>query len=142
MAESREQEKARILLNSLIDPSDPESPLVWFEIRRKFIENSGQICKVNQMLHALNIIAYPSLVLALYISVRVFFMHRWPFVNMLNCFLCIFVVQSIYTIFVNVQQILHAQGISISHQDNLNGMKDMVEWTMRNKDDENASIKL
>ena len=33
-------EQERILLNSMIDPSDPDSPFVWLELRRHFLDYS------------------------------------------------------------------------------------------------------
>ena len=93
------------------------------------------------MIKALEIFAGPAFILAAFIWIRVFVMP-WKELNLLICMCFIFCAQSIFTVLINLGEILRAQAISQSHTGKLQGLRNMVEWTISNEDDDSAAITL
>ena len=68
--ETRKQDIA--LLNSVIDPSDPDSILVWYELRRQVFHNPKSILSIKQTIDSLNFVALAVMASAGYIAFKLF----------------------------------------------------------------------
>jgi len=114
------------MLNSVIDPSDPDSPLVWYELRRQIFYNPVTTHKIQQATNSLSMIALPVLALLLYIVVEIFILKQPKFFSYIHIALIIVALVNLYPIVYVLKVIVSCFWQVARHNRLMNGYKEMV----------------
>lgn len=117
----------------IIDPSDPESPLVWLCLRRYFLLDSKQIKKANQVMIALEVMIVFSAITLGYVFYEYLTNNFRFFTDLLTVALFLYFGYLIAIISVTLQKIVEAQMSCMEHVQKLKKYRNMIEMTINKK---------
>lgn len=125
------------MVKGIIDPSDPNSPLVWYELRRKVFANPVTTHKIQQATNSLSMIALPVLVLLLYIVVEVFVLKAYRFFSYFHIALILVALVNLYPIIYVLKVIISCFLQVRRHKRLLHSYKEIVTLVLQNQNQKN-----